>query len=117
MKFFIDRCAGRRLAAWLRDQGHDVAEAQERGPDPGDRELLATAAAEGRMLVTMDKDFGEFVFVERAAHAGIIRLPDVSAAHRIELVQSLLATHTADQLAGAVVTVAAGRVRISRPLT
>jgi predicted nuclease of predicted toxin-antitoxin system len=70
MKFFIDRCAGRRLAAWLRDQGRDVAEAQERGPDPGDRELLATAAAEGRMLVTMDKDFGDVEMpsqVERAA--------------------------------------------------
>lgn len=117
MRFFIDRCAGRRLAAWLRAQGHDVAEAQERGPDPGDRALLAVATAEGRMLVTMDKDFGQFVFVERAEHAGIIRLPDLPAAKRIELMQSLLAGHTAEQLTGAVVTVAAHRVRISRPLT
>jgi predicted nuclease of predicted toxin-antitoxin system len=117
MRFFIDRCAGRRLAAWLRAQGHDVAEAQERGPDPGDRALLAMANAEGRLLVTMDKDFGQFVFVERAAHAGIIRLPDVPAARRIELMQSLLAGHSAEQLTGAVATVAADRVRISRPLT
>ena len=41
MKFLIDRCAGHRLADWLRLQGHDVIESQERGPDPGDRERWA----------------------------------------------------------------------------
>ena len=35
---------------------------------------------EGWVLVTMDKDFGEFLFVERAPHHGMVRLPDVSAA-------------------------------------
>ena len=51
MKFLIDRCAGHRLADWLRLQGHDVIESQERGPDPGDRVLLEWAAAEGRVLM------------------------------------------------------------------
>jgi len=40
MKFLVDRCAGATLAQWLRDKGHDVREAQERSPDPGDEELL-----------------------------------------------------------------------------
>jgi predicted nuclease of predicted toxin-antitoxin system len=40
MKFLLDRCAGRRLADWLRTQGHDVVESRERGPDPGDLTLL-----------------------------------------------------------------------------
>ena len=44
MKFLIDRCAGRLLADWLRDQGHDVVESRELGPDPGDRALLEWAA-------------------------------------------------------------------------
>jgi predicted nuclease of predicted toxin-antitoxin system len=30
---------------------------------------LQWAAAEQRVLVTMDKDFGELVFAERAAHS------------------------------------------------
>lgn len=34
--------AGRRLADWLRQAVHDVVEARERGPDPGDQELLRT---------------------------------------------------------------------------
>lgn len=39
MRFLIDRCAGRLIADWLRNQGHDV-ESRELGPDPGDRALL-----------------------------------------------------------------------------
>jgi hypothetical protein len=33
MKFLVDRCAGRKLAEWLRGQGHDVLESQSLGPD------------------------------------------------------------------------------------
>jgi hypothetical protein len=44
MKFLIDRCAGRRLADWLRANGHDVVEARQLGPDPGDLALLQLAA-------------------------------------------------------------------------
>lgn len=50
MKFLIDRCAGRVVAKWLRAQGHDVVEATEREPDPGDRVLLEWAASESRIL-------------------------------------------------------------------
>ena len=44
MRFLIDRCAGRLIADWLREQGHDVVESRGLGPDPGDRALLAVAA-------------------------------------------------------------------------
>ena len=39
MKFLVDRCAGRKLAEWLRSQGHDVLESRALGPDPGDRDV------------------------------------------------------------------------------
>ena len=113
MKFLIDRCAGVRLAQWLRSQGYDVVESRERGPDPGDRVLLEWAAAEQRILVTLDKDFGEFVFFERVRHSGLVRLPDVPAGKRIELMEMLLATHSQELSKKAVVTVRGGRVRIS----
>lgn len=114
MRFLIDRCAGTRLAAWLRQQGHDVAEAKDRGPDPGDRMLLAWANAERRVLVTMDKDFGEFVFVEGSGHAGLIRLPDVPAPQRIALMEVVLKRHVLDLEDRAIVTVRGGRIRVSR---
>jgi predicted nuclease of predicted toxin-antitoxin system len=49
VKFLVDRCAGRRLADWLRSQGHDVLEASSLGADPGDRALLRLAAQEQRV--------------------------------------------------------------------
>ncbi|MBL8669884.1 MAG: DUF5615 family PIN-like protein [Alphaproteobacteria bacterium] len=85
------------------------------GPDPGDRALLAIAAEQQRILVTIDKDLGRFVFSERTAHAGIIRLPDLPALDRIALMDALLAGPHAGDLAGNVVTVEIGRARIARP--
>jgi len=114
MKFLIDRCAGRRLAQWLREQGHDVVESKDRGPDPGDRALLEQAAREGRILVTMDKDFGEFVFVENLPHYGLVRLPDVPADRRIQLMDTILFRHHHDLDTQAIVTVRGERIRISR---
>lgn len=114
MKFLVDRCAGRRLAEWLRQQAHDVVESQERGPNPGDRVLLSWGAAEGRILITMDKDFGEFIFAERSPHSGLVRLPDVPVDQRIALMEQVFTTHTSDLVAQAVVTVRGGRIRISR---
>jgi predicted nuclease of predicted toxin-antitoxin system len=115
VKFLIDRCAGRRLADWLRAQGHDVVESRERGPDPGDRILLEWAAAEARILVTLDTDFGELLFVEGAPHCGVIRLPDVPSHKRIELMVRLLERFAPELEAANIITVRGGRIRISKP--
>ena len=114
MRFLIDRCAGKRLADWLREQGHGVSESRERGPDPGDRTLLEGAASERRILVTMDKDFGQIVFVDRVSHCGLVRLPGVPATKRIALVQKLLQDHAQELADGAILTVRGERVRIAR---
>ena len=114
MRFLLDRCAGRRLAEWLRVQGHDVVESRDLGADPGDRLLLERAAAEGRVLVTMDRDFGALLFLEMARHAGLVRLPDVPSSRRIALMGQLLGAYRDDLANGAVVTVRGGRIRVSR---
>ena len=115
MKFLVDRCAGQRLAAWLRTQGQDVLASWEVGPDPGDRALLERAAAEGRVLVTIDTDFGELIYVRSVPHAGMVRLPDVPAAERIRLMAQVLERHQDALQAQAIVTVRGGRIRVSRP--
>ena len=115
MKFLIDRCAGRRLAGWPREQGHDVVESRERGVDPGDRALLAWADAEQRILVTIDKDFGQILFTQQADHSGLVRLPDVPALTRISLMRALLEGHGQDLESRAIITIRSGRIRISLP--
>jgi predicted nuclease of predicted toxin-antitoxin system len=98
----------------LRAKGHDVVESRERGPDPGDRVLLEWARAEDRILVTMDKDFGAFIFIDKAPHCGVIRLPDVPADRRIRLMGKVLGDHGTALLEQAIVTVRGGRIRVSR---
>ena len=70
MRFIVDRYAGRRLAEWLRDGGHDVLDTRNLGPDPGDTALLERAASENRVLITVDKDFGELIHLHGTPHAG-----------------------------------------------
>lgn len=113
MRFLIDRCAGRRLAEWLRGQGHDVVESQEWGADPGDRVLLDRAAIEDRILVTMDKDFGKFLFVEGTPHCGLVRLPDVLADERLRLMEQILVRFGNELRDRAIITVRGDRIRIS----
>lgn len=113
MKFLVDRCAGRRLADWLRQQGHDVLDVTGPEPDPGDRALLERALADKRILVTIDTDFGTLIHAHGIAHAGLVRLPDVPAARRIEIFEQLLATHSNAMSAGAVITVRGDRIRVS----
>jgi uncharacterized protein (DUF4415 family) len=48
MRFLVDRCAGRRLARWLSEDGHDVVDMSEAAVDPGDPRLLERAVEEER---------------------------------------------------------------------
>ena len=113
----MDRCAGRRLAEWLQSEGHDALESRTLGADPGDRTLLALAASENRVLVTIDTDFGELVYLHDLPHAGLIRLPDVPAERRIELMAAVIDHHSKALEERAIVTVRGERIRISFPPT
>ena len=115
MRFLIDRCAGQRLGQWLRSQGHDVVESRELGDDPGDRALLEHAAAEDRVLVTLDTDFAELVYMHEAPHAGLVRLPDVPVRQRITLMSEVIERHRGALETRAVITVRDDRIRVSRP--
>lgn len=111
----IDRCAGARLAEWMRSIGHDVVESRERGPDPGDRTLLEWAKNEQRILVTIDTDFGKLLFVDKVQHCGLVRLPDVPATERVEFMQQILERYGDELQAGSIITVRGSRIRVTKP--
>ncbi|HPZ07855.1 MAG TPA: DUF5615 family PIN-like protein [Candidatus Eremiobacteraeota bacterium] len=114
MKFLIDRCAGHKLAQWLRSQGYDVVESRERGDDPGDYVLLKWAFTEKRILITIDTDFGRLIFIQGLLHCGLIRLPDVPANKRIEILKEVLQKYTRDIQDGSIITVRGNKIRISK---
>ncbi len=48
--------------AALRERGHDVLWVRTEAPGISDREVLARAQTEDRVVITFDKDFGELAF-------------------------------------------------------
>lgn len=114
MRFLIDRCAGTLIAAWLRTQGHDVVESRELGADPGDRVLLEWAAQQSRILITIDTDFGQLVFLQGQSHSGLIRLPDVPSNERVAIIKDLIGRFQTELESSAIITVRGGKIRISR---
>ncbi|MBL9096409.1 MAG: DUF5615 family PIN-like protein [Alphaproteobacteria bacterium] len=78
MRFLADQNFPRRAVSALRAIGHDVAWIEEDSPGASDEATLARAEAEGRVLLTFDKDFGELAFqVGLPATSGVVlfRLP------------------------------------------
>ncbi len=74
MKLLLDTCVWGGAVKILEASGHNVVWAGQWSEDPGDEEILAIAHNEDRILVTLDKDFGEMAIVQRKSHAGIVRL-------------------------------------------
>lgn len=115
MRFLTDRCAGTKLAAWLRDNGHAGQEAQSLGADPGDRALLELAVASGRIMITIDTDFGELIHRQGLPHSGLIRLPDVPAQQRIALTAAAIDQHRQELENNALITIRGERIQVSYP--
>jgi len=96
----------------LTDAGHDVIWSGDWTNDPGDEEILARAHAEQRVLITLDKDFGELAIVRGIPHSGIVRLAGIRLAAQADAIKRVLELY-GDQLPeAAVVTVEPGRVRV-----
>lgn len=66
MKFLLDVNVGRRIAAALEANGHDVVRMALINQAAEDPDVLALAVAQERILVTFDRDFGELIFSREA---------------------------------------------------
>ena len=74
MKFLVDECTGPSVAAWLRDEGHEVFSVYEDARGVEDDIILQKAFDENWVLITNDKDFGDKVFRNGRLHKGVILL-------------------------------------------
>lgn len=112
MKLLLDACVWGKAADALRALGHDVEWAGNWPQDPGDYEILKRAHSEHRILVTLDKDFGELAVLQKLPHYGIIRLVNFSATRQALVCARVLELHAPELENGAIVTAEAGRLRI-----
>jgi predicted nuclease of predicted toxin-antitoxin system len=115
MKVLLDACVWGGARGELAATGHDVVWAGDRSENPGDEEILIRAHSEGRILVTLDKDFGEVAIVRGIAHSGIIRLVNLGARQQGKVCGQVLAKYGKELLSGAMITAEPGRVRIRPP--
>jgi predicted nuclease of predicted toxin-antitoxin system len=115
VKLLLDSCVWGGAKGILQAAGHDVVWCGDWEQDPGDRHILATAYQDGRVLVTIDKDFGDLAVHHGQPHRGIIRIVDFVARQQATVCQVVLERYADDVAAGAIITAERGRVRIRRP--
>lgn len=114
MRFLVDECTGPAVASLLQEQGHDVFSVFEHARGMPDDDVLRKAAAEGRILVTNDKDFGDKVYREHRGHCGVVllRLRDERSAVK-EAVMRRLLDEFGDELPGSFVVATETSVRFA----
>lgn len=112
MKILLDTCVWGGVRLELQTAGLDVVWAGDWNEDPGDEEILNRAYQEGRILVTLDKDFGELAVVRHQPHSGIIRLVNMSAHQQGKISLQILKTYEQDLIQNSIITVDKQRVRI-----
>ena len=93
MNFLIDENIPYDAVAALREKGHDVVWIREVARGSADKEVLARAEEEKRILITLDKDFGELAFHSYlSVSCGIIlfRIPMPSSSYMAKFVVTVI---------------------------
>ena len=115
MNILLDSCVWGGGRVEIAAAGHDVIWTGDWPEDPGDADILARAHAEGRIVVTLDKDFGELAIVRGIPHSGILRLVNIAARQQAAVCLHVIGQHGAELQAGAIITAEPGRLRLRPP--
>jgi predicted nuclease of predicted toxin-antitoxin system len=113
VRFLIDENISPVIGDALRNCGHDVIAATVVCPGQPDRRVVEIAKAEGRVVISEDKDFGELAFRDGLFPLGLARLvlpgmnPQQKAARLIEVLEIEV-----DRIVGAIAVIEPGRVRV-----
>lgn len=115
MKLLLDTCVWGGAIKTLEACGNDVVWTGNWPEDPGDEEILTMAHDEARILVTLDKDFGELAIIKGKPHSGILRLVNLSAKQQGSVCLRVIDAYAQELQSGAIITAEPGRVRIRPP--
>jgi len=92
IRFLVDVGVSKKVEDWLSENGYDVKSARKINPRAKDSEILQLAVSESRLVITMDKGFGELVYNSGMKHSGvlILRLEDADAEEKANVVRKIL---------------------------
>ncbi len=113
MKLFADENMARSIVTRLRDLGHDVQYASEVQPGAADSDWLKRAEAEGQIILTADKDFGDLIFRDRLTSHGVVllrlgELPLIDRLSRLEQAWASVEAHPT----GKFIVITSSKIRI-----
>ncbi len=108
----LDSCVWGGAKKVLEDAGHDTVWVGDFLLDPGDEAIIDLAYQERKVLVTLDKDFGELAVVKDMLHGGIVRIVNHRAAEQGPVCVQILQKYHEELIAGALITANKSRVRV-----
>lgn len=112
MKFLIDIGVGKKIEDLLK-KSFDVKSVRDIDCKMPDFEILQLAVSEKRVVLTMDKDFGELVFNSGLDHNGVLllRLENSNGEEKMKVVQFILNNYS-DQIERKFCVFSKGKFRI-----
>jgi predicted nuclease of predicted toxin-antitoxin system len=118
VKFLIDNAVSPDVAELLRAAGLDAIHVRDRGmADAEDEHVMALAAAEERVIVSADTDFGALLMLRKAQRPSVILFRHGSPRRAAEQAALLLANVpgiTEDLIHGAIAVFRRDRIRVRR---
>lgn len=120
MRIKLDENLPRRAGPVLTSAGHDVDSVEDEGRTGADDPAVSEAAtADGRLVITLDRGFGDIQRYPPGSHAGILvlRVDDQSAASVVDTLAQLLASTDLADVSRCVAVYRNGELRIRRPST
>ena len=113
LKFLVDVGVGKAVESYLTEKGFDVVSVRNLDPSMPDKDILLNAVDQNRLVITMDKDFGELVYNSGLSHAGvlILRLETASGPDKANVVSQILLLYR-DKIQGKFCVFQNNRLRI-----
>jgi predicted nuclease of predicted toxin-antitoxin system len=96
LKFLVDVGVGRKVEEFLLEKGYDIRAVRSLDQGMPDQEIIRLATSERRMVITMDKDFGELVYHSGLGHCGILllRLEEATGEEKRRVISRILAKYS-----------------------
>lgn len=113
MRFLADENVSRQVVEKLRAEGHDVIAVAQSGQGSSDKRVVEMAHADGRVLITEDRDFGELIVRQRFGIAGVmlLELDRLTNSAEVDRVADVVSAH-AGKLLGNLMVVEPARLRL-----
>ncbi|MFP4347313.1 MAG: DUF5615 family PIN-like protein [Thermodesulfobacteriota bacterium] len=115
LKFLVDVGVGKKVEEYLQNEGYDTKAVRDLDPSMEDKKIVVLANDENRMVITMDKDFGELVYHSAMGHRGILllRLEDATGDEKLGAVREILKCYS-DRMIGCFCVLQKDKFRIRK---